>query len=99
MKEDVCYLDLVADLSGYSNILGYDFECGHMKNQEFKVAGYSPKNKFKVIPLKFIHKEKEIKYHYDIAFWEFNLLKDDTEYYEDFLDRIYKTLKRLRDDK
>ena len=51
MKEDVCYLDLVADLSGYSNKLGYDFECGRMKNQEFKVAGYGPKNKFKIILL------------------------------------------------
>lgn len=47
MKEDVCYLDLVADLSGYSNKLGYDFECDHMKHQEFKVADYGPKTNSK----------------------------------------------------
>lgn len=99
MNEDVCYVELMTDLKSYAEKLGYKFEGGSMINQEFTVAGYWPNNKFKIVPLRFTHEEKEIKYRYDIPFWEFNILNKDPEYYEDFIDRIYNTLKRLRDGK
>lgn len=84
MNEDVCYVELMTDLKSYAEKLGYKFEGG-------------PNNKFKIVPLRFTHEEKEIKYRYDIPFWEFNILNKDPEYYEDFIGRIYYTLKRLRD--
>ena len=66
MNEDVCYVELMTDLKSYAEKLGYKFEGGSMIKQEFTIAGYGPKNKFKIIPLRFTHDEKEIKYRYDI---------------------------------